>query len=146
VPGLRRISPAIGLAATFDTPLMHEVADVISTEFRAKYYAKVHPDGGDWYRGLTCGLRTSIFSAIHGGTRQETYGEDPYLTARMGSRYVTFAGERSEISEDRGHAEALAVHSVRIDQATSMCRLESRHRGHLSAAFRATVTEGKAES
>ena len=45
---------AIGLAATFDAPLMHQVADVISTEFRAKYYATVHPDGSaDWYRGLT---------------------------------------------------------------------------------------------
>src|SRR5215467_7560481 len=42
---------AIGLAATFDEPLMHEVADVISTEFRAKYVETLHPDGGaDWYR------------------------------------------------------------------------------------------------
>ena len=45
---------AIGLAATFDEPLMHRVADVISTEFRAKYYHDLHPDGAsEWYRGLT---------------------------------------------------------------------------------------------
>src|SRR6476660_7207380 len=45
---------AIGMAATFDDSLMHEVADVISTEFRAKYYATLHADGtAEWYRGLT---------------------------------------------------------------------------------------------
>src|SRR5260370_17316270 len=45
---------AIGLAATFDAPLIHEVADTISTEFRAKYYSSVRSDGSaDWYRGLT---------------------------------------------------------------------------------------------
>src|SRR5258706_8038465 len=45
---------AIGLAATFDAPLMRQVADVISTEFRAKYYATVHPHGSaHLYRGLT---------------------------------------------------------------------------------------------
>src|SRR5262249_46838366 len=45
---------AIGLAAKFAAPLIHEVADPISTEFRAKYYSTVHSDGSaDWYRGLT---------------------------------------------------------------------------------------------
>src|SRR5436190_22930379 len=45
---------AIGLAATFNEPLMHQVATVISTEFRAKYYADLHKDGSsDWYHGLT---------------------------------------------------------------------------------------------
>src|ERR1700689_1678833 len=55
--GIATVFPqAIGLAATFDTPLMHDVADVISTEFRAKYYATVKPDGStDWDQGLTGG-------------------------------------------------------------------------------------------
>src|SRR5690242_19057402 len=45
---------AIGMAATFDEPLMHQAADVISTEFRAKYVETRRPDGStDWYRGLT---------------------------------------------------------------------------------------------
>jgi beta-glucosidase len=45
---------AIGMAAAWDVPLMHEVANVLGTEFRAKYVEKVHPDGGtEWYRGLT---------------------------------------------------------------------------------------------
>src|SRR5215469_8045659 len=51
--GVATVFPqAIALGATFDEPLMHQVADVISTEFRAKYYANLHPDGAaDWYRG-----------------------------------------------------------------------------------------------
>ncbi len=45
---------AIGMAATFDEPLMRQIGDVISTEFRAKYYANLHQDGSaDWYKGLT---------------------------------------------------------------------------------------------
>ena len=53
--GVATVFPqAIGMAATFDEPLMHDVADTISTEFRAKYSATVRPDGStDWYRGLT---------------------------------------------------------------------------------------------
>src|SRR5689334_11068877 len=53
--GVATVFPqAIGMAATFDDSLMHDVADVISTEFRAKYSATLHPDGSaDWYRGLT---------------------------------------------------------------------------------------------
>src|SRR5579859_1969533 len=53
--GVATVFPqAIGMAASWDVPLMHDVATVISTEFRAKYAEKVHADGGtDWYRGLT---------------------------------------------------------------------------------------------
>src|SRR5690348_8522823 len=53
--GIATVFPqAIGMAATFDEPLLHNIAAVISTEFRAKYYATLHPDGSsDWYRGLT---------------------------------------------------------------------------------------------
>ena len=53
--GIATVFPqAIGMAATWDAPLMHEVADTIATEFRAKYAERGHPDGGsDWYRGLT---------------------------------------------------------------------------------------------
>src|SRR5579885_2771453 len=53
--GVATVFPqAIGMAASFDVPLMKEVSSVISTEFRAKFKEKVHDDGGtDWYRGLT---------------------------------------------------------------------------------------------
>ena len=109
--GIATVFPqAIGLAATFDAPLMHEVADTISTEFRAKYYATVKPDGStDWYRGLTVwSPNINIFRDPRWGRGQETYGEDPFLTSRMGVAFVTgLARHRSEISQDRLDAEAL---------------------------------------
>src|SRR5262249_20007454 len=82
---------AIALAATFDAPLIHQVADTISTEFRAKYYANLHSDGSaDWYRGLTVwSPNIHIFRDPRWGRGQETYGEDPYLTSRIGVAFVT---------------------------------------------------------
>jgi beta-glucosidase len=82
---------AIGMAATFDEPLMHDAADVISTEFRAKYYASLHPDGtADWYRGLSAwSPNINIFRDPRWGRGQETYGEDPYLTSRIGIAFVS---------------------------------------------------------
>ncbi|MGH9734996.1 MAG: glycoside hydrolase family 3 C-terminal domain-containing protein [Candidatus Acidiferrales bacterium] len=82
---------AIGMAATFDEPLMHEVATVISTEFRAKYYANLHADGSsDWYHGLTVwSPNINIFRDPRWGRGQETYGEDPYLTSRMAVAFIT---------------------------------------------------------
>ena len=82
---------AIGLAATFDEPLMHQVADVISTEFRAKYAETMRPDGStDQYRGLTVwSPNINIFRDPRWGRGQETYGEDPYLTSRLGLAFVT---------------------------------------------------------
>ena len=90
--GVATVFPqAIGMAATFDEPLMHQTADIISTEFRAKYYATLHRDGSaDWYRGLTVwSPNINIFRDPRWGRGQETYGEDPYLTSRMGVAFVT---------------------------------------------------------
>jgi beta-glucosidase len=71
--GLHGFPQAIGMAATFDDTLMHTIADVISTEFRAKYYARLHPDGStDWYKGLTVWLPISTFFAILAGSRRST--------------------------------------------------------------------------
>jgi beta-glucosidase len=75
----------IGLAATFDAPLLHDVAGVIGTEVRA-----MHTLGARraiWARsapGSIHGRPTSTSSAIRAGAGQETYGEDPFLTAHMG--------------------------------------------------------------
>ena len=101
---------AIGMAATFDEPLMHEVADVISTEFRAKYTAQRPSDGSaDWYRGLTVwSPNINIFRDPRWGRGQETYGEDPYLTSRIGRRVRHRpAGRRSQVPQGRRDAEAL---------------------------------------
>ena len=81
---------AIGLAATWNNALVERVADTVATEFRAKYLETVHPDGGsDLYRGLTVwSPNVNIFRDPRWGRGQETYGEDPYLTSRMGVAYI----------------------------------------------------------
>ena len=80
---------AIALAATFDTELVHKVADAISTEGRAKYnIARKHGDH-DIYKGLTFwSPNVNIFRDPRWGRGQETYGEDPYLTSRLGIEFV----------------------------------------------------------
>src|SRR5450432_1825689 len=105
---------AIGLAATFDAPLMHEVGDVISTEFRAKFYATVHPDGGaDWYRGLTVwSPNINIFRDPRWGRGQETYGEDPFLTARLAVAFVRgMQGDDARYLKTVATAKHFAAHS-----------------------------------
>ena len=80
---------AIALAATFDTDMMYKVADAISTEARAKYneYKKLGPTVQ--YEGLTYwSPNINIFRDPRWGRGQETYGEDPYLTSRMGTAFV----------------------------------------------------------
>src|SRR6516164_1919079 len=90
--GIATVFPqAIGMAATFNEPLMHQFADVVSTEFRAKYQADLHKDGSsEWYHGLTIwSPNINIFRDPRWGRGQETYGEDPYLTSRLGLAFVT---------------------------------------------------------
>ncbi len=142
---------AIGLAATFDAPLMHRVADVISTEFRAKYYATVHPDGSaDWYRGLTAwSPNINIFRDPRWGRGQETYGEDPYLTSRIGVAFVTgLQGSDSNYLKVVATPKHFAVHSGPESTRHSVDIQASRHdmEDTYLPAFRATVMEGKAES
>jgi len=80
---------AIGLAATWDTDLMFRVADVISTEARAKHHEFDRQGDRARYKGLTMwSPNINIFRDPRWGRGQETYGEDPYLTARMGVQFV----------------------------------------------------------
>src|SRR4029079_11792350 len=73
---------AIGLAATWDTDLMARVADVISTEARAKHHDAIRNGDHSQYKGLTFwSPNINIFRDPRWGRGQETYGEDPYLTA-----------------------------------------------------------------
>lgn len=70
---------AIAMAATWDTPLIHSVADVIATEARAKYYEAISHN----QHGKNCGLtyftpNINIFRDPRWGRGQETYGEDPF--------------------------------------------------------------------
>ena len=74
----------IGLAATFDSPLIHDMAVVISTEARAKHNLAVRAGRRDIMEGLDFwSPNINIFRDPRSGRGQETYGEDPFLTGRM---------------------------------------------------------------
>jgi beta-glucosidase len=150
--GVATVFPqAIGMAATFDEALMHQVGDTIGTEFRAKYYATLHPDGSaDWYRGLTVwSPNINIFRDPRWGRGQETYGEDPFLTARMGVAFVTgLQGNDPYFFKTVATPKHFAVHSGPESTRHTVNVPASRHdiEDTYLPAFRATVMEGKAES
>jgi beta-glucosidase len=80
---------AIGNAATFDAPLLHEIGTVVSTEARAKYNEAVKHDIHSIYYGLTIwSPNINIFRDPRWGRGQETYGEDPFLTATLGVNFI----------------------------------------------------------
>src|SRR5687768_4726710 len=80
---------AIGMAATVNEELVQEIATVISTEARAKYNIAIKQDRRLQYMGLTFwSPNINIFRDPRWGRGQETYGEDPYLTATIGSAFV----------------------------------------------------------
>jgi beta-glucosidase len=142
---------AIGLAATWDTPLIHDVADVIATEFRAKYVDKRAPDGGSaQYRGLTVwSPNVNIFRDPRWGRGQETYGEDPHLTSRMGVAFVRgLQGDDPAYFKTVATAKHFAVHSGpeadrhRDDVHPSPHDLEDTY----LPAFKALVTQAKVEA
>jgi len=142
---------AVGMAATWDEALMHDVGDVIATEFRAKYLATRSPDGGtDWYRGLTVwSPNINIFRDPRWGRGQETYGEDPYLTSRIAVNFIHgLQGDDAASFKTIATAKHFAVHSGpesnrhREDVHPSPHDLEDTY----LPAFRATVTEGKVAS
>jgi len=104
---------AIGLAATFDTGLMRRVAAAISDEARAKHHASVRAGHRDRYRGLTFWTpNINIFRDPRWGRGQETYGEDPFLTAAMGTAFVeALQGYHPRYLKAAACAKHYAVHS-----------------------------------
>ncbi len=100
---------AIGLAATWDPTLQHQVATVISIEARAKYNQAMRDNLHSIFYGLTIwSPNINIFRDPRWGRGQETYGEDPFLTSQHGRgvRDGT-AGRRSEVFPHHRDAEAL---------------------------------------
>jgi len=104
---------AVGLAATFDPELMTRVATAISDEARAKHHASVRAGYRDRYRGLTFWTpNINIFRDPRWGRGQETYGEDPFLTARMGVAFVEgLQGKDPRYLKAAACAKHFAVHS-----------------------------------
>jgi|RhiMethySRZTD1v2_1073278.scaffolds.fasta_scaffold08359_3 Beta-glucosidase-related glycosidases len=141
---------AIGLAATWDTKLMHDVADVISTEARAKHHEAVRNNQHARYQGLTFwSPNINIFRDPRWGRGQETYGEDPYLTARLGVEFVKgLQGNDQRYFKVIATPKHYAVHSGPEPERHSFDAkaYERDLRETYLPAFRATITEAKAYS
>ena len=149
--GVATVFPqAIGMAATFDVPLLQQVGNVISTEFRAKYYQAVDPDGSSQYYGLTVwSPNINIFRDPRWGRGQETYGEDPYLTSRLGVAFVTgLQGDDPRYLKTVATPKHFAVHSGPESTRHTVDVHASRHdmEDTYLPAFRATVMEARAQS
>src|SRR5437868_9015179 len=89
--GIATVFPqAIALGATWDASLLHEVATVTGTEARAKHHEAVRQGRRNIFEGLTFwSPNINIFRDPRWGRGQETYGEDPFLTASMGVAFGT---------------------------------------------------------
>jgi beta-glucosidase len=114
--GIATVFPqAIGMAATWDAPLLQEVADVIATEARAKHneYVRTHDGDSARYYGLTFWTpNINIFRDPRWGRGQETYGEDPFLTARLGVAFIRgLQGDDPNYVKAMACAKHFAVHS-----------------------------------
>lgn len=103
---------AIALGATFDTELIHEVGEVISTEGRAKYNGYSAESDRDIYKGLTFWTpNVNIFRDPRWGRGQETFGEDPFLTSELGKNMVEGIQGDGSILKAAACAKHFAVHS-----------------------------------
>lgn len=141
---------AIGMAATWDVPLLGSIAGVISTEARAKNNEALRNDIHSIYYGLTIwSPNINIFRDPRWGRGQETYGEDPFLTSRLGVSFVEgLQGTDPKYYRVIATPKHFAVHSG--PEST-------RHSANIDPnphdlwdtylpAFRATITEAKADS
>ena len=103
---------AIGLGATFDTELLGAIADTAATEGRAKYNAYSKEEDRDIYKGLTFwSPNVNIFRDPRWGRGHETYGEDPYLTRKLGVAFVKGLQGNGETMKAAACAKHFAVHS-----------------------------------
>ncbi|MDR0784841.1 MAG: glycoside hydrolase family 3 C-terminal domain-containing protein [Treponema sp.] len=112
--GLATVFPqAIALAATFDEDFVGRVASAISDEARAKYNEAVKRGNRGQYWGLTFWTpNVNIFRDPRWGRGQETYGEDPYLTGRIGLAFMKgLQGDDPDRLKVAACAKHFAVHS-----------------------------------
>ena len=148
--GTTEFPEPIGLAATFDTPAIHEMAVVIGTEGRIKHVQAVRDGHSNIFEGLDFWApNINIFRDPRWGRGQETYGEDPFLTARMGVAFVTgMQGDDPRYYRVISTPKHFAVHSGPEPTRHTADVPISKH-DELDTylpAFRATVTEAKAGS
>ena len=140
---------AIGLAAMFDEDLQEEIASVIAREARAKYNGQSRHGDRDIYKGLTVwSPNINIFRDPRWGRGHETYGEDPYLTSRLGVRFIKGLQGDGKYLKVAACSKHFAVHSgpeaVRhhFDAKANAKDLNETY----LPAFEATVKEAEVES
>jgi len=149
--GVATVFPqSIGLAATWDTSLMHRIAAVIAAEGRAKYNQAIRDGDRSRFAGLTFwSPNINIFRDPRWGRGMETFGEDPFLTASMGVEFVEgLQGDDPRCLELVSTPKHYAVHSgpeplrhgFNVD--VSQHDLEDTY----LPAFRATIVDGHAGS
>jgi len=150
--GTTEFPEPIGLAATFDPDAIHKMAIAIGTEGRIKHAQALKANGGssNIFQGLDFWApNINIFRDPRWGRGQETYGEDPFLTARMGVAFVTgMQGDNPKYYRVISTPKHYAVHSGPEPTRHAADVTVSKH-DELDTylpAFRATVTEARAGS
>ena len=149
--GVATVFPqSIGLAATFDEDFIEEVADAISTEGRAKFNMQQQYGDTDIYKGLTFwSPNVNIFRDPRWGRGHETFGEDPYLTSRLGVRFVQgLQGHDETYLKAAACAKHFAVHSGPEDIRHSFNAVASKQdmAETYLPAFKACVQEAGVEA
>jgi beta-glucosidase len=149
--GVATVFPqAIAYAASWNTELVHGMADIISTEGRARYHEALRHDVRAQNEGLTVwSPNINIFRDPRWGRGQETYGEDPYLTSQIGFAYITgLQGDDPRYLKMLATSKHFAVHSGPEPARHSIDVRVSRHdlEDTYLPAFRYTVTAAHAGS
>ncbi len=150
VDGTTEYPEPIGLAATFDVPGIHEMAVAIGIEGRIKHAQDVRAGHSNIFEGLDFwSPNINIFRDPRWGRGQETYGEDPFLTARMGVAFVTgMQGDDPKYYRVISTPKHYAVHSG-PEPTRHFADVDVSKHDMLDTyepAFRATVVEGHAGS
>ena len=140
---------AIAMAAVFDEEEMKKIGDIIATEGRAKYNEYAKHNDRDIYKGLTFwSPNVNIFRDPRWGRGHETYGEDPYLTSRLGVKFVEGLQGDGPVMKAAACAKHFAVHSgpeaIR-HEFDAKVSLKDMWETYLPA-FEALVTEADVES
>jgi len=137
---------AIGLAATFDDNLVYKVASAISDEARSKHHEAIRKGNRQQYTGLSFWTpNINIFRDPRWGRGQETYGEDPYLTSRMGVAFIKgLQGNDPKYLKVSACAKHYVVHSGPEQTRHSFNALPDEWDFHESylPSFRALVDAG----
>lgn len=141
---------AIGMAATWDPTIVHQMGDIISTEGRAKFEQAQQENNHRIFYGLTYwSPNINIFRDPRWGRGQETYGEDPFLTGTMGTAFIEgVQGPDPEHPKAVATSKHFAVHSGPesqrhvFDAVVSPRDLEETY----LPAFRKTVVDGHVKS